>query len=54
MGFAEYISTTYPDFDICEGALPDTFDLVIAEQVFEHLLWPYRAGKDVYDMLDRG
>jgi len=26
--------------------------LIIAEQVFEHLLWPYRAGKNIYKMLN--
>jgi hypothetical protein len=28
--------------------------LIIAEQVFEHLLWPYRAGKNVHRMLNQG
>ena len=28
-----------------------TFDLVIADQVFEHLLWPYRAGRNIYKMV---
>lgn len=50
-GFKEYASVRYPDYDVCATALPETFDLVIAEQVFEHLLWPYRAGRNVYQML---
>lgn len=53
-GFAAYTSARYPDYDVCERALPQTFDLVIAEQVFEHLLWPYRAGRNVYRMLEAG
>jgi SAM-dependent methyltransferase len=53
-GFKSYQSVEYPDFDICERALPDNFDLVIAEQVFEHLLWPYRAGKNVFQMVRPG
>jgi len=52
MPFRCYKSVNYPDFDICESSLEETFDLIIAEQVFEHLLWPYRAGKNVYKMLN--
>jgi SAM-dependent methyltransferase len=51
VGFKEYKSIHYPEFDLCAGSLPEEFDLIIAEQVFEHLLWPYRAGKNVYQML---
>ena len=53
-GFKEYKSLSYPEFDVCESALTETFDLIIAEQVFEHLLWPYRAGKNIYQMLNPG
>ena len=51
MSFKSYKSIHYPDFDICESSLDEMFDLIIAEQVFEHLLWPYRAGKNVHKML---
>jgi SAM-dependent methyltransferase len=54
MPFRSYKSLYYPDFDICESSLADQFDLILADQVFEHLLWPYRAGKNVYKMLNRG
>lgn len=37
--------------DIFSLTLPNRFDLVIADQFFEHLLWPYRATKNVYEML---
>jgi hypothetical protein len=30
------------------------FDIIIAEQVFEHLLWPYRAVVNVHQMLNSG
>lgn len=53
-GFAEYRIAGYPDFDICAGPLDETFDMVIAEQVFEHLLYPYRAGRNVHAMLKPG
>ncbi|MEG4005732.1 methyltransferase domain-containing protein [Microcoleus sp. Pol11C1] len=50
--FKSYKSLKYPDFDICKSCLDETFDLIIAEQIFEHLLWPYRAGKNIYRMLN--
>jgi SAM-dependent methyltransferase len=52
--FKTYRSVHYPDFDICADTLPEQFDLILAEQVWEHLLWPYRAGKNVYAMLRPG
>ena len=53
-GFKAYQSASYPAFDICDAPLPETFDLVIAEHVFEHLLWPARAAKNVRQMLSPG
>ena len=53
-GFREYRSTSYPDFDLTRDVLPQRFDLIIAEHVFEHLLWPYRAGRNVLEMLADG
>ena len=47
-------STEYPGFDICSEVLPRQFDLIIADQVFEHLQWPYRAGRNVWRMLKPG
>ena len=52
--FAKYKSVHYPAYDVCAEALPECFDLVIAEQVFEHLLWHGRAGKNVHQMLVPG
>lgn len=50
--FRSYTRTDYPAYDVCKGPLQEAgFDLVIAEQVFEHLLWPYRAGRNVLNML---
>ena len=53
-GFASYRSTSYPEFDVSRAPLTETFDLVIAEHVFEHLLWPYRAGRHVLQMVKPG
>ena len=52
--FLKYRSANYPEYDVCEQRLDEMFDLIIAEQVFEHLLWPFRAGKNVYAMLRPG
>lgn len=52
--FASYQSVSYPEFDICEQRLDRKFDLIIAEQVFEHLRRPYRAARNVYEMLAPG
>jgi hypothetical protein len=52
--FGSYTSADYPDFDICRDILDRKFDLIIADQVFEHLKWPCRAGKNVFKMLRPG
>jgi len=53
--FRSYQSVQYPDYDICQGPLAqERFDLVIAEQVFEHILRPDRAATNVYQMLRPG
>lgn len=52
--FHSYTGTNYPGFDICSETLPENFDLIIADQVFEHLKWPYRAARNVLGMLNPG
>jgi len=52
--FKTYSATQYPDFDICSQTLDRQFDLIIADQVLEHVEWPYRAGKNVFAMLRSG
>lgn len=54
LGFKSFVEANYPQFDICVGALDRRFDLIIADQVFEHVLWPYRAGRNVHAMLKPG
>jgi len=50
--FKTYKSLYFPEFDICEMKLDAQFDLIIAEQVFEHLLKPHHAGRNIYSMLN--
>jgi SAM-dependent methyltransferase len=52
--FKSFAEMNYPAYDICRDKLDRQFDLVIADQVFEHLLWPYRAGRNVFDMVKPG
>ncbi len=52
--FKSYTGAPYPEFDICEDKLDNQFDLIIADQVWEHLLWPYKATHHVFDMLKPG
>jgi len=52
--FKSYTGADFPQFDICSSTLPGPYDLIIADQVFEHLLWPYRAARNVFAMLRPG
>jgi SAM-dependent methyltransferase len=52
--FRSYTATQYPGFDICEDILPQKFDVIVADQVFEHLKWPARAARNVFTMLKEG
>jgi hypothetical protein len=54
-GFRSYTSTRYPEFDICAPLTLDSrYDLVLAEQVFEHLRHPASAIKNVFELLKPG
>src|SRR5579859_1436565 len=53
--FRSYRTAEYPHFDICQGPLAENqFDLVIMEQVLEHVLRPDRAVANVHRMLRPG
>jgi SAM-dependent methyltransferase len=55
VGFRFYESLGYPDYDVCVGPYRvEGYDVVIAEQVLEHVLWPYRAVRHVHQMLRPG
>lgn len=54
LNFRSYMSMSYPDYDICNCPLGDAVcDLVIAEQVFEHLQNPHKAILNIFTMLRR-
>jgi hypothetical protein len=46
-----YTAVDYPEFDITSSALARQFDIIIAEQVFEHLSDPDAAAHNVRTML---
>jgi hypothetical protein len=52
--FRQYRSIDFSEYDVCNGMLDERFDIIIAEQVFEHVLWPYRAARNVFAMLNPG
>jgi SAM-dependent methyltransferase len=41
----------WPEYDICDDVLDSRFDIVIADNVWEHLLHPYRAARHALEML---
>lgn len=44
--WASYTSLEYPEFDLCEPApITTTYDVVICEQVLEHVVDPWRAAR---------
>jgi hypothetical protein len=51
-GFASYKSCQFPEFDICDKPSAEKYDIILAEQVFEHLQRPYNAGRNVFNMLN--
>ena len=53
-GFRSFSEKNFPEFDICKDVLDQQFDIIIADQVFEHLPWPYRAAKNVHAMVKPG
>ncbi len=54
LGFKSFTEANYPEYDVCAGALEKRFDLIIADQIFEHLLSPRHAAQHVYQMLNPG
>lgn len=58
--FKSYSQFWFPEYDICKSSLVDAagdqlqFDLIVADQVWEHLERPYRATQNVYQSLRPG
>jgi len=55
VNFKSYKILSYPKFDICgKNTMTESFDLVFAEQVLEHVAYPKRAVENIYDLLRPG
>lgn len=52
--WASYTEMNWPDHDICTDVLDRQFDVVIADNVWEHLLHPWKATGHVLQMLKPG
>lgn len=49
-----FTEMNWPEHDICHDVLDARFDVIIADNVWEHLLYPYRAARNVRAMLKPG
>ena len=54
LDFKSYESVQFPDFDICEMTTGKTYDVVIADNVLEHVKRPHRAVHNILEMLRPG
>lgn len=52
--YRSYRSVDYPDFDLCRMRLDEQFELIIADNVFEHLQRPAAAAANAFTMLRPG
>lgn len=52
--WASYTEMNWPDHDICTDVLDRQFDVIIADNVWEHLLHPWTAAGHVLQMLKPG
>jgi hypothetical protein len=47
LGWKHFVSLNYPQFDICEPTPQDTYDVVVCEQVLEHVIDPFLAAENL-------
>lgn len=52
--WGSFTEMNWPEYDICDDRLDRQFDVIIADNVWEHLLHPYRAAQNVLAMLKPG
>jgi len=50
-GFRSYMRAEWPEYDWCAGTVDGVFDIVIAEQVLEHVKEPATALRNAHAML---
>jgi SAM-dependent methyltransferase len=49
-----FAEMNWPEHDICQERLDGQYDVIIADNVFEHLRYPHRAACNVHAMLRPG
>jgi len=49
--YKKYKGANYPDFDICDNYFDEKFDLIITDNVWEHLKYPYKGSRNIQKML---
>jgi SAM-dependent methyltransferase len=50
-GWKEFCSLNYPDFDLCAPiTISERYDVVICEQVLEHVVDPFLASQHLFDL----
>jgi SAM-dependent methyltransferase len=47
LGWKHFVSLNYPQFDIVDPTPQDTFDVVVCEQVLEHVIDPFLAAENL-------
>lgn len=54
-GWKEFCSLNYPDFDLCAPiSTTERYDVVICEQVLEHVVDPFLAGRHLFELCRPG
>jgi SAM-dependent methyltransferase len=54
-GWKEFCSLNYPDFDLCAPiTTSERYDVIICEQVLEHVVDPFVAGEHLFDLCRPG
>jgi hypothetical protein len=54
-GWKEFRSLNYPDFDLCAAVtVAERYDVVLCEQVLEHVVDPFLAGQHLFDLCRPG
>lgn len=53
--WSRYVSLNFPEFDICAPVeLSERFDVVICEQVLEHVIDPFGAARNLRELCEPG
>jgi SAM-dependent methyltransferase len=54
LNWSSYTATAFPEYDVCASPLEGQWDVIIAEQVLEHVPDPQKATDNMFAMLRDG